>query len=441
MRPTTEGRLRTSNSVQIFSYFGTLTLLVYLVMPHGYLLDIATSYMLKNQLHATATQVSTFRLLTAIPVYASILFGLARDQWNPFGLKDRGLLLIFAPVSTAVYLWMAYSPLSYASLFTGMFLVMLSFRFVTAAYWGLLALVGQEKLMSGRLSALWNIVSTLPYIAGAFLSGYLTVHLSPTGILLLMAVFALLIILPALWKPRAVFGHLYERPQARGTGLLADIKRLLRHRAVYPAVLITFLFCFSPGSNTPLQFYLTNVLHASDAVYGYYNAIYLASFIPVLFLYGYLCKKVSLKKLLWWGTVITVPQMIPLALVHSANLALLMAVPIGLMGGVASAAYYDLAMRSCPPGLQGTLMMMVDAVFQLALRGGDLLGSWIYGSSPANGFLYCVLVTAAVYTLILPLILLVPKELIATADGEPNPQVEGEILAEIGDERPRLSSN
>jgi hypothetical protein len=51
-----------------------------------------------------------------------------------------------------------------------------------------------------------------------------------------------------------------------------------------------------------------------------------------------------------------------------------------------------------------------------------------------------VLVTAAVYTLILPLILLVPKELIATADGEPNPQVEGETLAEIGDERARLSS-
>jgi len=367
-------------------------------------------------------------------VYASILFGLARDQWNPFGMKDRGFLLLFAPLSTVVYLWMAYAPLSYVNLFTGMFLVMFAFRFVTAAYWGLLALVGQEKLMSGRLSALWNIVSSLPYIAGAVLSGYLTEHLSPTEILLLMAVFALLIVLPVLWKPRAVFGHLYERPQARGAGLLADIKRLLKHRAIYPAVLIMFLFCFSPGSSTPLQFYLTNVLHASDAVYGYYDAIYLASFIPVFFLYGYLCKKVSLKKLLWWGTVITVPQMIPLVLVNSANLALLMAVPIGLMGGVASAAYYDLAMRSCPPGLQGTLMMMVDAVFQLAYRGGDLLGSWIYGSSPANGFLYCVLVTAAVYTLILPLILLVPKELIATADGEPNPQVETEILAEIGDE-------
>jgi hypothetical protein len=142
------------------------------------------------------------------------------------------------------------------------------------------------------------------------------------------------------------------------------------------------LFQFSPGSNTPLQFYLTDVLHASDAVYGYYLAIFYASVIPVYFLYGYLCKKVSLKSLLWWGTVITVPQMIPLALVHSANLARLMAVPIGLMGGIAASADYDLAMRSCPPGLQGTLMMMVDGAYELFYRGGDLLGSWICGSSP-----------------------------------------------------------
>lgn len=100
--------------------------------------------------------------------------------------------------------------------------------------------------------------------------------------------------------------------------------------------------------------------------------------------YGYLCKHVSLRKLLWWGTIITVPQMVPLAFVHSANLALLLAVPIGLMGGIALAAYCDLAMRSCPAGLQGTLMMLVDGAYQLSYRGGDLLGSWIYPFAPAH---------------------------------------------------------
>ena len=276
-----------------------------------------------------------------------------------------------------------------------------------------------------------EIVSSVPYVAGGFASGYISDNLEPKSTFLLVAGFVFCIGLLGFWKPRSVFSHAYDKPQAKGTNLVGDVKRLVRHRAIYPAVLIMFLWSFAPGSNTPLQFYLTNELGASDAVYSYFNAIFAAAFIPTFLLYGFLCKKVALKKLLWWGTIIAVPQMIPLAFIHSANLALVLAVPIGLLGGVATAAYYDLAMRSCPPGLQGTLMMLVDGVYVLAARGGDLLGSGIYSSSPTHGFLYCVIATTAVYALILPLILLVPKELIATADGEPNPKVEAEMLKEI----------
>jgi len=60
------------------------------------------------------------------------------------------------------------------------------------------------------------------------------------------------------------------------------------------------MFQFAPGANTPLQFYLTNQLHASDAIYGDFNAIFAAAFVPVFFLYGWLCKRVALKSLLWW---------------------------------------------------------------------------------------------------------------------------------------------
>jgi hypothetical protein len=106
---------------------------------------------------------------------------------------------------------------------------------------------------------------------------------------------------------------------------------------------------------------------------------------------------------------------------------------MGLMGGIANAAYLDLAMRSCPPGLQGTLMMLVSAGIMLASRGSDLLGAKIYAGSPAHGFLYCVIATTAVYALILPVILCIPKQLIANADGEPNPAIEAEVAAEIGE--------
>ncbi len=153
----------------------------------------------------------------------------------------------------------------------------------------------------------------------------------------------------------------------------------------------------------------------------------------MFFLYGWLCKRVTLRTLLWWGTAITVPQMVPLAFIHSPETALLLAAPIGMMGGIATGAYFDLAIRSCPPGLQGTLMMLIDGFFMLAYRGGDLLGSRIYMLSPQYGFLYCVIATTAVYAAILPVLLMIPKELIATRDGEKNPKVEAEMRKEVAE--------
>ena len=72
-----------------------------------------------------------------------------------------------------------------------------------------------------------------------------------------------------------------------------------------------------------------------------------------------------------------------------------------LMGGIATAAYFDLASRSCPPGLQGTRMMLVDGVLALSARGGDRLGTWIYSRGKANRFLYCIIDITAVYALII----------------------------------------
>jgi Na+/melibiose symporter-like transporter len=298
---------------------------------------------------------------------------------------------------------------------------MVSFRFVGAAFEGLMALIGQEELVSGRLSVVWQIVTYIPYIAGALASGYISSHLAPRSTFVIVAVVAAGLALIGLWKPRAVFSHAYDKPQARATTFTADVARLVRHRAIYAPVLMMFLWSFAPGANTPLQFYLTNTLHASDAVYSYYNAVFVASFIPTMVLYGYLCKRVPLEKLLWWGAAIAVPQMIPLLFIHSGNLAIAMAVPIGLLGGVITVGIYDLSMRSCPSGLQGTMMMLVEGALFAASRGGDVLGSKIYGSSPTNGFLYCVIATTIVYALILPLILLVPKQLMATTDGEAIP--------------------
>jgi hypothetical protein len=255
-------------------------------------------------------------------------------------------------------------------------------------------------------------------LAGGTLSGMLEEHGADQAVRILFLVGAAImatIALYSFWRPSEVFDNVRFEAEA-GRHPIADLKRLVRHWPIYPALLIWLLWNFAPGSATPLQYHLQNTLHASDAQWGQWNAIFAASFIPTFIIYGMLCRRYALKTLLWWGTVIAVPQMVPLLFIHSVTGALVAAVPIGLMGGVATGAYLDLIIRSCPAGLQGTTLMLASSLYFLVSRFGDVLGTRLYDHY--GGFDVCVMAITVVYASMLPSILLVPRELIAAADGE-----------------------
>ena len=60
--------------------------------------------------------------------------------------------------------------------------------------------------------------------------------------------------------------------------------------------------------------------------------------------------------------------------------------------------------------------MMSGGLYFIASRFGDVLGTNLYGYY--GSFAVCVIAITVVYALILPTLLLVPKRLIATADGQ-----------------------
>jgi hypothetical protein len=91
----------------IFLYLGILIVLLAFGAPSGGLFDIPISFFLKNKLHLTAHEVANFRLVAAIPLYLSFVFGFVRDLSNPFGMRDCGFMLCLAlplPCSTFVKL-------------------------------------------------------------------------------------------------------------------------------------------------------------------------------------------------------------------------------------------------------------------------------------------------------------------------------------------------
>jgi hypothetical protein len=421
-RATTGEPLASGVRFQIFLYLGLLTILLGFGSPFGGLIDVPISFFLKNKFHLSASEVANFRLAAALPLYLSFAFGFARDSWSPFGIKDRGFMILFGTICAALYVLFAFMPVSYAMLLVAVVLLTASFLFVSSALNGLMSVIGQQHLMSGQISAVSNVFGMVPVLAAFLIGGVLSGALESSSadeaariLFLIGAVIMIMVALYGFWKPRSVFGNV----TGEGTERLPsreNLVRLVRHWPIYPALAIWMLWNFAPGSQTPLQFYLQNTLHASDAQWGEWNAIFAASFIPTFVLYGYLCRRVPLKTLLWWGTVIAVPQMVPLLLINSIPGALVAAGVIGLLGGVSSAAYIDLLIRSCPRGLQGTVMMMSGSLFYIASRFGDVLGTNLYDRY--HGFTVCVIAITVVYALILPVLLLVPKRLIETSDGE-----------------------
>ena len=406
----------------IFLYLGILIILLAFGSPAGGLIDIPISFFLKNRLHLTAHEVANFRVVAAIPLYLSFVFGFIRDMWNPLGMKDRGYMLLFGGITALLYLLFAFAPMSYATLLVAVIVLTASFLFVSSAQNGLTSVIGQQHAMTGQVSAAWNVFLSIPTFAALLIGGTLSGMLeekSPDQAvrILFLAGTAIMgaIALYALWRARAVFDNI-RAENGSGGHRMRDIKRLVRHWPIYPAMLIWVLWNFAPGSVTPLQYHLQNPLHATDGQWGQWNAIFAASFIPTFIVYGLLCRKYPLKTLLLWGTIFAVPQMVPLLFIHTVTQALIAAVPIGLMGGLATGAYLDLIIRSCPRGLQGTTLMMSYSLYYVVVRFGDVLGTNLYDRY--GSFTVCVVAITVVYALILPALLLVPGHLIATADGQ-----------------------
>jgi MFS family permease len=407
---------------EISLYLGILVFLLAFGDPAGGLINIPISFFLKNKLHLTAQELANFRLIAAIPVYLSFVFGFIRDIWNPFGMRDRGFILLFGASTAGLYVFFAFTPISFATLLVANLLLTTSFLFVASAQTGLTSTIGQQHAISGQLSAVWNVFSSIPNTAALLLGGSLSAMLESENseqaariLFLGGAAIMALVTAYAVLRPKRVFDNLHR--ERMGTVEPAkDIRRLIRHWPIYPALLIWTLWSFAPGSETPLQYYLQNTLRSGDATWGQWNAIVEASYIPTFIVFRLLCRKFPLKNLLFWGTIIAVPQMVPILLVHSATTALVAAVAMGLMGGVATAAYLDLIIRSCPAGLQGTVLMTSTALSVIVSRFGDVLGTALYQNY--GGFTVCVIAISAVYALILPILTMIPRDLIVTADGK-----------------------
>jgi MFS family permease len=274
--------------------------------------------------------------------------------------------------------------------------------------------VAQAHGMTGRLSVVFSFGYFTPAVISALAGGWLVAHASVRGTFLIAAATTLVIVVQAFWRLEAATE--FESSLTPHENGFAAIRRLIRHRPLWPAAAIYFLWNFGPGWGTPMFYHLTEHVRISSELFGTFTALQSLFFLPTSLLYGFLCTRAPLSRLLWWGTIVAILQGPIMFLAMGPTSTIIVAILYGLFGGFATAAYFDLIMRSCPKGLEGTAMMVANtSMFALAGNSGNLLGSWIYSK---GGFASAVIITTLATALIVPVLRAIPPELTATRDGE-----------------------
>jgi len=387
------------------------------------LIALPVQIILKNQLHLPPTQVSVFTFLTHWPYIIGFAFGFLRDRWRPFGKGDTGYFVGVPVAMCLVYATLAYVPHTYGNLVLGLTVLAALSALLGAAAQGLVAAIAKDFGMTGRLSVISYMTLNGALVFQQAFGGWLDEHVSHRAPFLVSACVASGVLLVAFWHPRAIFRSGCEVfvaviPEEAPVA----IRRLLRHKTIYLAAAVLFLWNFAPGWGTPLFFYLTNGKGLSESEFGASQGWVRMGQVLAALGYMALCTRVKFKSLLCFGTLLGVVGGPIFLFIHSPREANLICLLAGASCGIAVAAYYDLLIRCCPKELEGVAFMVGQGAVVFAHPLSDLLGSYLYEK---GGFNLALAITTTVTALIfLPILLLPnsvtdPREGMAVLDADP----------------------
>lgn len=392
-------------------YFAALLLLINLA---GGLANIPVQFHLKDHLKLTPQQVAVFLFVSSIPLYAGFLVGFLRDRWRLSGWEDQGYFLLFSPIVAGSYLYLANTSVTYGTLLFGVLIAAIASQVLGAASQALLTVVAQRELMTGRLSALSEFVGAISVVLATLAGGWFAGRVSMNVVFLIAALLMLSVTCLSFGPPPGAAEARLRSRQATERSWLA-IRRLIAHRALWTALAILLCWAFAPGWRTPLFYHLTETIRMSSGAYGIFNAVLTASSAAAIAIYGILCQRIPLTRLLWFGTVLGIVAGPLYLIIGTEGQAIAVAAIVGLLLGIGTAAYSDLLFRLYPAGLEGTGTMLATAGVAMVSAASDLLGSWLYQH---GGFALALAITTATTTLIVPLLFLLPHGVVSTRDGE-----------------------
>lgn len=375
------------------------------------LLSLPLKYLLKDTFNVTSSDMAIFFALANIPLYIKPVFGVISDKIPIFGSRRKKYLLLSLSFGGFTYLLLGlafnYQYALYTHFVLNIFLVLIS-----TILGALIVDYGQKYQITGKLSSLRvGVVKIAGLIVGP-ISGILVLY----DFYISTLICAFLLIVQVYIHYKIMDEEKSELPKTNLFRLVFDeLKSLFGNKSLLLAGVFVFLLNLMPGFNTPLFYRQTDVLSFSSTYIGTLTFLFSLGGLIGAVIYGVICSKFDLKKLLIFSILIDSADSLIYLFYSSEIAAALITFTNGFTGALAVIPIYDLAARATPKNSEALGYALIFSLWNFSDSISDVIGSHLYDNLEF-GFFDLVWVNAATTFLILAFIPFLPKSIISFSD-------------------------
>jgi MFS family permease len=385
-------------------------------------------FLLKERLHASKTEISTFFFWCGLFWYLKPFAGILTDAFPIFKTRRRWYLLISSVCAGAGWILLGLPglrdfhdktvaiPYTYGSLLFGCIFINLFMVMASTVVGAIIVEAGQRMSATGRLTSVRQLAFNFSGLVSGPLGGFLAsgIFFKAAGVnsLLILSIFPI------------AFVFLRERPQAVLThdafaNAGQQLATIFTSGTLWFALVFVFLFYFAPGFNTPLTFRQSDDLHFTKQQIGNLGVFGGAAGMLAAAVYGSVIRRISIRTLVTAGIFIAALGTLAYLFYNNYREAMLIESENGFCFGFAEVAIIDLAARATPKGCEGLGYSLLLSVRNIAGQGADVIGSRL--SDAKWHFAWLVYLNAGTTAIVLILIPFMPRILMRRKDGDAPP--------------------
>jgi MFS family permease len=376
--------------------------------------NLALRFLLKDELHLTATDLAAYFAITKLAWYCKPFAGLLADKVPLFGTRRKGYLVGFSAIAAGLWLVLPWAHDVYALMLWLVVAINFALMMVHTTLGGMLVEVGQSLGATGRISAVRSGTESFGWLLAGLTGGWVAAHLLHFGFLINAGLMLILALLFATNLRETKPGPGAPEKSRRTP---AQFRQLFRHRTLWAAAGFWVLVKFSPGFGTPLFFYQSETLGFSPQSIGYLAFVSAAAGLLGSIFYMRICRVVPLSRLLWLGVGLHVVSALTYFGYWSMGPAMAIEAFYGLCTALAFMPIFDLLARATPKEFAALGYALIFSLGSLSVSGSDLLGSWIFEHFN-HSFSGMILLNAASSAVVLLAIPFLPRMLVAHRDGD-----------------------